>query len=114
MSFQINAEFKRIATTPLQSRFLSQLDLLSQSLLRVFAKRSGEQGKKLKDIAAMMTVRTFKLFNYKVYMHCIRSVKDICIHCKAQLPSPVRTDSTERNHHFYHAFTVPLKLIFFI
>lgn len=77
MSFQINAEFKRITTMPLQSRFLSQLDLLSESLLRVFAKRSGEQGKKLKDIAAMMTVRTFKLFNYKVYMHCIRSVKDL-------------------------------------
>ncbi|XP_034562508.1 uncharacterized protein LOC117829078 [Notolabrus celidotus] len=52
---EINAEFKRITTMPLQSRFLSQLDLLSESLLRVFAKRSGEQGKKLKDIAAMMT-----------------------------------------------------------
>ncbi|KAL7392335.1 hypothetical protein ABVT39_023167, partial [Epinephelus coioides] len=51
----INAEFKRITTMPLQSRFLSQLDLLSERLLRVFAKRSGEQGKKLKDMAAMMT-----------------------------------------------------------
>lgn len=56
MSFQINAEFKRITTMPLQSRFLSQLDLLSESLLRVFSQRSGEQGKKLKDIVAMMTV----------------------------------------------------------
>ncbi|XP_070402493.1 uncharacterized protein [Nothobranchius furzeri] len=56
---EINAEFKRITTMPLQSRFLSQLDLLSESLLRVFAKRSGEQGKKLKCITATMTVRTF-------------------------------------------------------
>ena len=46
---------------PLQSRFLSQLDLLSESLLRVFAKRTGEPGKKLKDIAAMMPVRTLTL-----------------------------------------------------
>ncbi|KAI3363381.1 hypothetical protein L3Q82_011998, partial [Scortum barcoo] len=52
---EINAGFKLITTMPLQSRFLSQLDLLSESLLRVFAKRSGEQGKKLKDMAAMMT-----------------------------------------------------------
>ncbi|CAI5657603.1 unnamed protein product [Oreochromis niloticus] len=52
---EINAEFKRITTMPLQSRFLSQLDYLSESLLQVFAKRSGQQGKKLKDIAAMMT-----------------------------------------------------------
>ncbi|KAJ4935541.1 hypothetical protein JOQ06_017073 [Pogonophryne albipinna] len=40
---------------PLQSRFLSQLDLHSASLLRVFSKQSGQQGKKLKDMAAMMT-----------------------------------------------------------
>ncbi|KAG7513756.1 hypothetical protein JOB18_015916 [Solea senegalensis] len=52
---EINAEFKRLTTIPLQSRFLSQLDLLSQSLLRMFENRSGEQGKKLKDIAATMT-----------------------------------------------------------
>lgn len=77
MLFQINAEFKRITTMPLQSRFQSQLDLLSESLLKVFAKQLA--GQKLKDTAVMMTVRTFnsKLFNNKVYMHCIRSVKDL-------------------------------------
>ncbi|XP_034074475.1 uncharacterized protein LOC117547769 [Gymnodraco acuticeps] len=52
---EVNAEFKRITTMPLQSRFLSQLDLHSASLLRVFSKQSGQQGKKLKDMAAMMT-----------------------------------------------------------
>uniref|UniRef100_A0A3Q3JTI6 PB1 domain-containing protein n=1 Tax=Monopterus albus TaxID=43700 RepID=A0A3Q3JTI6_MONAL len=57
---EINAEFKRITTMPLQSRFLSQLDLHSSNLLRVFAKRSGQQGTKLKDLTAMVTVRTFK------------------------------------------------------
>eukprot|EP00064_Thunnus_orientalis_P011202 superscaffoldBa00001593_g11232 len=45
--FVINAEFKRITTMPLQSRFLSHLDLDSPSLLRVFAKRSVQQGNKL-------------------------------------------------------------------
>uniref|UniRef100_A0A3P9JS78 Uncharacterized protein n=1 Tax=Oryzias latipes TaxID=8090 RepID=A0A3P9JS78_ORYLA len=33
---EINPEFKRITTMPLQSRFLSQLDFLSESLLRYF------------------------------------------------------------------------------
>jgi hypothetical protein len=56
--FQINAEFKGVTTMPLQSRFISQIDLNSASLLRVFEKRSGQQGKKLRDMAAMMTVRT--------------------------------------------------------
>lgn len=59
MLFQINSEFKRIATMSLQSRFLSQLDLLSASLDRGSKKslQSGKQGKKLKDMAVMMTVR---------------------------------------------------------
>ncbi|KAL7872442.1 hypothetical protein SRHO_G00074250 [Serrasalmus rhombeus] len=52
---EINAEFRRITTMPLQSRFLSQLDLHSANLLRVFVKRSGQQGKMLRDIVAMMT-----------------------------------------------------------
>lgn len=60
MLFQINAEFKRITTMPLQSRFLSQLDFLSESLLRVFAKPSGKQGKMLKDMTDMMMVRTYQ------------------------------------------------------
>ncbi|CAL8384054.1 unnamed protein product [Arctogadus glacialis] len=53
--FQINAEFKRVTTMPLQSKFISQIDLHSASLLRVFEKRSGQQGQKLRDMAAMMT-----------------------------------------------------------
>ncbi|KAL7872437.1 hypothetical protein SRHO_G00074200 [Serrasalmus rhombeus] len=55
---EINAEFRRITTMPLQSRFLSQLDLHSANLLRVFVKRSGQQGKTLRDIVAMMTDMT--------------------------------------------------------
>lgn len=43
--FQINAEFKQITTMPLQSRFLSQLDVHSESLMRLLDGRQGrEQG----------------------------------------------------------------------
>ncbi|XP_053347058.1 uncharacterized protein LOC128517973 [Clarias gariepinus] len=52
---EINAEFKRITTMSLQSKFQSQLDLHSADLLRVFGKRSGQQGKKLKNMSTMMT-----------------------------------------------------------
>ncbi|KAL6460861.1 hypothetical protein MHYP_G00308270 [Metynnis hypsauchen] len=68
---EINAEFKRITTMPLQSRFLSQLDFLSESLLRVFAKRSGEPGKKLKNLAATMTDDTDALRESLIKGLCI-------------------------------------------
>nr|XP_023655925.1 uncharacterized protein LOC111837808 [Paramormyrops kingsleyae] len=41
--FDINAEFKRITTMALQSRFLSQIDILSDKLLKVFQKRGGQR-----------------------------------------------------------------------
>lgn len=52
--FQINAEFKRITTVPLQSKFLSQLDLHSENLARLFEKRGGQLGEKLKRITAQI------------------------------------------------------------
>lgn len=52
--FQINAEFKRITTGPLQSKFLSQLDLHSENLTQLFQKRGGQLGGKLKRIAAQI------------------------------------------------------------
>ncbi|XP_039650143.1 uncharacterized protein LOC120555500 [Perca fluviatilis] len=45
---EINAEFKRIATVPLQSKFLSQLDLHSDNLMKLFKKRGGQLGQRLK------------------------------------------------------------------
>ena len=52
--FQINAEFKRITTVPLQSKFLSQLDLHSDNLTRLFQKRGGQLGEKLKRVTAQI------------------------------------------------------------
>uniref|UniRef100_A0A8C5GUT4 Uncharacterized LOC114458703 n=1 Tax=Gouania willdenowi TaxID=441366 RepID=A0A8C5GUT4_GOUWI len=49
---QINLEFKRITTLPLQSRFLSQIDELSGKLLRLFERRGGQVGRVLEDIVA--------------------------------------------------------------
>ncbi|XP_076854575.1 uncharacterized protein LOC143509604 [Brachyhypopomus gauderio] len=49
---EINAEFKRITTMPLQSKFLSQLDSYSDNLSRLFQKRGGQLGERLKGIVA--------------------------------------------------------------
>ncbi|KAJ8014326.1 hypothetical protein DPEC_G00039080 [Dallia pectoralis] len=46
---KINAEFKRITTVPLQSKFLSQLDLYSDNLVKLFKKKGGQQGERLKN-----------------------------------------------------------------
>ncbi|KAF3834515.1 hypothetical protein F7725_027073, partial [Dissostichus mawsoni] len=48
-------EFKRITTLPLQSRFLSQLDVLSDKLLKIFEKRGGQIGQRLNCIMSNMT-----------------------------------------------------------
>lgn len=93
---------------PLQSRFLAQLDFISESLLRVFAKQLGEQAQKLKDMTAMMTVKTFKLFNYKVYMHHISSVKDLYAASIAKVNFYLRVLILLKGpHNLHHAITVP-------
>ncbi|KAF3859055.1 hypothetical protein F7725_021454 [Dissostichus mawsoni] len=51
---EINAEFKRITTIPLQSKFLSQLDLYSANLLKMFESTTGQKGKKLKALTNNM------------------------------------------------------------
>ena len=67
----INAEFKRITTLPLQSRALSQLDVLSDTLLKVFEKRGGQIGQRLNCIMSNMTqVR----INFKEIIHRVNSV----------------------------------------
>ncbi|KAL6474683.1 hypothetical protein MHYP_G00157230 [Metynnis hypsauchen] len=50
----INAEFKRITTMPLQSKFLSQLDVHSKKLMKLFKKRGGQIGRRLENIVAPM------------------------------------------------------------
>lgn len=47
--FQINAEFLRITTVPLQPRFLAGLDKQSSQLLQVMRKKGGAVGQKIRD-----------------------------------------------------------------
>lgn len=48
-------EFKRITTMHLQSKFFSELDALSANLLKVYAKKGGAQGRKIKSIMVSIT-----------------------------------------------------------
>uniref|UniRef100_A0A7N6FKA3 PB1 domain-containing protein n=3 Tax=Anabas testudineus TaxID=64144 RepID=A0A7N6FKA3_ANATE len=52
---EVNAEFKRITTVQLQSKFFHQLDALSEKLTRVFARKGGVLGKRIKTIMVPMT-----------------------------------------------------------
>ncbi|XP_034073165.1 dynamin-2-like [Gymnodraco acuticeps] len=52
---QVNAEFKRITTIHLQSKFFSSLDIHSTSLIDVYTKKGGVQGKKIKSIMLPIT-----------------------------------------------------------
>ncbi|KAI4816415.1 hypothetical protein KUCAC02_008742 [Chaenocephalus aceratus] len=52
---QVNAEFKRITTMNLQSKFFSSLDIHSTSLIDVYTKKGGVQGKKIKSIMLPIT-----------------------------------------------------------
>lgn len=51
----MKAEFKRITTVELQSKFFSQLDAHSENLMKVFARKGGVLGKKIKAVMLPMT-----------------------------------------------------------
>ncbi len=63
-----NAEFRRITTLPLQSKFLSQLDRFSDDLLKVFTKKGGVIRKRIQDVMVPMSQVVlflyFKFFNF--------------------------------------------------
>ncbi|XP_071351291.1 uncharacterized protein [Trachinotus anak] len=50
---EVNAEFLRITTKPLQSKFLSQMDHFSDKLIQIFQSKGGVKGQKIKHILAM-------------------------------------------------------------
>jgi len=51
----VSAEFKRITTVHLQSKFFSKLDVHSANLMKAYAKKGGVQGRKIKTIMAPIT-----------------------------------------------------------
>ncbi|KAF3859916.1 hypothetical protein F7725_000171 [Dissostichus mawsoni] len=50
---EVNAEFLRITTKPLQSKFMYQLDHFSDKLLQIFTSKGGVKGKKIKEALAI-------------------------------------------------------------
>ncbi|KAF5892345.1 sterile alpha motif domain-containing protein 3-like, partial [Clarias magur] len=50
---EINAEFLRITTKPLRSKFLAQLDHFSEKLIQIFNKKGGVKGQKIKAVLAI-------------------------------------------------------------
>ncbi|KAF3844356.1 hypothetical protein F7725_007519 [Dissostichus mawsoni] len=48
----VEAEFARITTVPLRSKFMQQLDHHSSKLLRIFHKKGGAAGQKIRNIMA--------------------------------------------------------------
>ncbi|KAI4792426.1 hypothetical protein KUCAC02_033392 [Chaenocephalus aceratus] len=49
---EVEAEFARITTVPLRSKFMQQLDHHSSKLLRIFQKKGGVAGQKIRNIMA--------------------------------------------------------------
>nr|XP_023653589.1 uncharacterized protein LOC111836495 isoform X2 [Paramormyrops kingsleyae] len=71
---EINAEFRRITTLPLQSKFMSQLDRFSDDLLKVFSKKGGVIRKRIQD--AMVPISQND--NIETKRECI--LKGLCIY----------------------------------
>lgn len=53
--FKLTAEFKRIPTVSLLSKFFSKLDAHSSNLMKVFGKKGGVQGRKIRSIMIPIT-----------------------------------------------------------
>ncbi|KAF1384391.1 hypothetical protein PFLUV_G00119650 [Perca fluviatilis] len=86
---EINAEFKRITTMPLQSRFLSQLDVLSDRLVKLFEKRGRQIGKRLQSIMADMSQDD----DVDVGRECV--LKGLCVYLNEDPENLVREYTAE-------------------
>ncbi|XP_058252315.1 uncharacterized protein LOC131357377 isoform X6 [Hemibagrus wyckioides] len=51
---EVSAEFRRITTIPLVSKFLGQLDYFSNQLFRIFKKKGGAEAQKITNILSVM------------------------------------------------------------
>ncbi|XP_074528600.1 uncharacterized protein LOC141791837 [Halichoeres trimaculatus] len=56
---EINAEFMRITTVPLQAKFLAQLDKFTPNLMRVFSNKGGAAGRKIRLLMAPTAKRFY-------------------------------------------------------
>ena len=73
----MNAEFLRITTKPLQSKFLSQMDHFSDKLIQIFQSKGGVKGQKIKCILAMTDSVSINASN-KLSLYCIEVFFLVC------------------------------------
>ncbi|XP_028298033.1 uncharacterized protein LOC114460299 [Gouania willdenowi] len=71
---EVSSEFKRITTTHLQSKFFAELDAHSANLLKVYAKKGGVQGRKIKNIMVPIT----QTDSIDVRRECV--LKGLCVY----------------------------------
>ncbi|XP_020556410.1 uncharacterized protein LOC110014068 isoform X2 [Oryzias latipes] len=88
---QLNAEFQRITTVQLQSKFFRELDALSPRLLKVYAKKGGLQGQKLRRVLVPMT----QTDDTDVRRECI--LKGLCVYMNEDPERLVREYKSDEN-----------------
>ncbi|XP_023814738.1 uncharacterized protein LOC111947962 [Oryzias latipes] len=88
---QLNAEFQRITTVQLQFKFFMELDALSPRLLKVYAKKGGLQGQKLRRVLVPMT----QTDDTDVRPECI--LKRLCVDMNQDPERLVREHKSDEN-----------------
>ncbi|XP_076869961.1 uncharacterized protein LOC143521224 isoform X1 [Brachyhypopomus gauderio] len=81
---EVNAEFMRITTLPLQTKFLGQLDKYTDNLIKIFSNRGGAAGKMIRLIMAP----TAKCNNIRVRRDCV--LKSLCVYLNKKVDSLVK------------------------
>ncbi|KAE8290016.1 hypothetical protein D5F01_LYC11731 [Larimichthys crocea] len=104
---EVNAEFTRITTVPLLSKFMSQLDGYSDRLLKVFRKKGGEAGRKIRLITAVMD----KDPRIERRRECV--IKGLCIYLNEEPESLIKTylDASSDASHGMEAIVMGIYVI---
>lgn len=91
----MEAEFVRITAAPLVPRLLAQLDQYSDQLIKVFKKKGGAAGKKIRQILAPATQVRYSvdskiLWRYKITFKFKQLVYSSCsVHCTLLIISKI-------------------------
>lgn len=77
--FQVNAEFLRINTKPLQPKFMSQLDHFSDKLMQIFKSKGGVKGKRIKNVLAIKD-----LVSRNAFLLALHSIWEVILRVSCQ------------------------------
>ncbi|KAK5599871.1 hypothetical protein CRENBAI_014470 [Crenichthys baileyi] len=92
-STNLSAEFKRITTVGLLQKFFSELDAQSSKLLKVFSKKGGAQGRKIKSLLMPLT----QTDNFDVKRECILKALSVYLNEDPEKVVKERMDSDVDN-----------------